>query len=269
VTHIRSAMSVEVVGTGMIARAFESHTAELPPAIICASGVADSRCTDPSAFQRERELVRELARRAVAQDARLVYFSGAPVYGPSTGKHAESDRPAPVSPYGRHKLECEAMIASCGARYLVLRLPNVVGAVGNPNQLLPSLVAQVAAGQVVVRAGATRDLLDVDDVVRVVRALIRRGATDTIVNVASGVSTPVQELAEQIGAILGVSPTFAIVDGGDRQEFSTVLVRSLLSDYPQFDADYPARILTRYVPSIYRALKQGELAGRPYVVHPS
>lgn len=262
-------MSLEVVGRGMIGRAFESHAAEIPTAILCASGVADSRCTDPSAFRRERELVRDLAGRAAAQDSLLIYFSGAPVYGLARGKHDETVRATPESPYGRHKLACEEMIAASGARYLVLRLPNVVGPVGNPNQLIPSLVAQVAAGRVLVRSGATRDLLDVDDVVRIVEALIRRGATDVVLNIASGVSTPVERLTAQIATILGVSPVLVFADGGDRQEFSTALVRGILPDYPSFDEEYPGNVLTRYVPSIYRTLKWGEPAGLSRIADPS
>ena len=262
-------MPIEVVGRGMLARAFEAHAAELPTAIVCASGVADSRCTDPSAFRREIELVRELASRAADRATLLVYFSGAPIYGPTPGRHRESDRAAPESPYGRHKLECEETIAASGARYMVLRLPNVVGPAGNPNQLVPSLVAQVVAGHVLVRSGATRDLLDVDDVVYIVGALVRRGAIDVVLNVASGVSTPVERLADQIAAILGVSPTISSVPGGDRQEFSTDLVRGLIPDYPRFNRDYPAEVLGRYVPSIYRSLEQRGPRSPTRVVDPT
>jgi nucleoside-diphosphate-sugar epimerase len=174
----------------------------------------------------------------------------------------EVGRPAPTSPYGRHKLECEEIIAASGAKYLVLRLPNVVGPAGNPSQLVPSLVAQAVAGHMVVRSGATRDLIDVDDIVQIVGALVRRGTTNATLNVASGISTPVEQLAGQIANILGVSPTFALVDGGDRQEFSIALVRSLLPSYPPFDQDYPAIVLNRHVPAIHGALKSAEHAGR-------
>jgi nucleoside-diphosphate-sugar epimerase len=247
-------MALEVVGTGMIARAFASQSANLAEAIVCAAGVADSQCIDPAAFQRERELLVRLARRAVARNALLVYFSGAPVYGPLGGPHTEIGPLAPQTPYGRHKVECEELIVASGAAHLVLRLPNVVGPVGHPNQLVPSLIAQIATGHVVVRAGATRDLLDVHDLVRIVGALVRKRTTNTILNVASGISTPVGQLADQIAAILDVSPTVAIVDGGDRQEFSTVRIRSLLPDYPPFGPHYPAAVLTRHVPSIHGAL---------------
>jgi NDP-hexose 4-ketoreductase len=247
-------MGLEVVGTGMIARAFASESASLPDAIVFASGVADSQCTDPVAFQRERTLLAELARRAVARKHPLIYFSGAPVYGLASETHAESSPVAPQTPYGRHKVECEELIVASGATHLVLRLPNVVGPVGHPNQLVPSLIAQIATGHVVIRAGATRDLLDVQDVVRIVGALIRQRTTNTIINVASGISTPVRQLADEIAAILDVSPAVSIVEGGDRQEFSTVRVRSILGEYPRFEPQYPATVLARYVPSISRAL---------------
>jgi nucleoside-diphosphate-sugar epimerase len=255
-------MAIEVVGRGMLARAFETQAPETPSAIICASGVADSRSADPSAFRRELELLRLLVHRAVTEDSLLVYFSGAPVYGPSIGRHTELDRPAPTSPYGRHKLKCEQWIVASGARYLVLRLPNVVGPVGNPSQLVPSLVDQAIAGRMVVMSGATRDLIDVDDVVGIVRGLIRRGTADAILNVASGTSTPVTRLAAHITAILGVAPVVDVVEGGDRQSFSTDLVRSLLPDYPKFDQGYPTVVLDRHVRSIYDALRSTEPARR-------
>jgi nucleoside-diphosphate-sugar epimerase len=247
-------MTASVVGSGMVARAFQTAAVDLPDAVICASGVADSRCTDIGAFERERALVADLAERATASGSVLVYLSGAPVYGPGDAVHAETDDPAPVSPYGRHKLACEQLVAASGASFLVLRLPNIVGTGGNPSQLVPSLVAQAASGLVTLREGASRDLLDVMDLVAIVALLLRAQVTDVVVNVASGVSTPIERLAEQVAAILGVSPAVEIVGGGDRQAFSTDLVRSLVPQYPTFDAAYPARVLGRHVPSIHRAL---------------
>jgi nucleoside-diphosphate-sugar epimerase len=108
---------------------------------------------------------------------------------------------------------------------------------------------------------ATRDLLDVDDLVAIVGALLGRGVADAVLNVASGVSTPVLRLTEDISAILGLSPTIVLVDGGDRQEFSIAMVRDLLPDYPRFHDDYPAQVLIRRVPSILRSLQERDVEG--------
>jgi nucleoside-diphosphate-sugar epimerase len=244
----------DVIGGGLLAAAFASAADTGLNAMICAAGVSDSRCTDESAFWRERELLRDLTGRARSRDAVLVYFSAAPVYGNVSDLRVESQDATPETPYGRHKLECEKLVAESEARHLVLRLPNVVGPGGYRRQLIPSLVDQALNGSVLVRTGATRDLLDVDDLVTVVAALLRQGVDDGILNVASGVSTPVPRLVELIAAALRVSPPVVMVDGGDRQEFSTAKVRGLLAEYPQFEPDYPGNVLRRRVPEIARAL---------------
>ena len=144
-----------------------------------------------------------------------------------------------------------------GARYLVLRLPNIVGPGGHPHQLIPSLVAQVLDGSVVTMTDATRDLLDVEDLVSTVAALLRRGVYNRILNVASGVSTPVSRLVEVIAGVLGTSPSVVSVEGGDIQEFPLSNVRELLPDYPRFESDYPVNVLRRRVPTIARFVRDG------------
>ena len=254
-----SVVRVNVVGTGMLARAFGTIATDVPAAIICASGVADSQTADTSAFRRERELLTTLALRASETHSILVYFSGAPVYGDHSRLHIETEPAVPRTPYGWHKLECERLVAGSGARYLILRLPNVVGSAGHPRQLVPSLITQALAGSVVVRTDATRDLLDVDDLVAITADLLRCGAADAILNVASGVSTPVPRLVEHIDSILGVAPAVTLVDGGDRQEFSIAMARELLPTYPRFTHSYPMEVLVRRAPSICRSLRERAL----------
>ncbi len=244
-----------MIGGGLLAGAFASAAMTGPDAIICASGVSDSRCTDEYAFQRERTLLHDLTGRARARDAVLVYFSAAPVYGGVRGFRVESEDATPETPYGRHKLGCENIVVHSGARYLVLRLPNVVGPGGHPHQLIPSLVAQTLNGSVVIWTAATRDLLDVDDLVAIVAALVRQGIHNEILNVASGVSTPVVRMFEVIVAVLGVSPSVTAIEGGDRQDFCTTKVRDLLLEYPSYAPDYPSTVLRRRVPAIARALR--------------
>jgi len=254
-----SVVRVNVVGTGMLAHAFGTIATDVPAAIICASGVADSQTADTSAFRRERELLTTLTRQASEAHSILVYFSGAPVYGDRSRLRIETGPITPSTPYGRHKLACEQLIAGSGARYLILRLPNVVGSAGHPRQLVPSLITQALAGSVVVRTDATRDLLDVDDLVAITSDLLRYGAADAILNVASGVSTPVSRLVEDIDSILGVTPAITLVDGGDRQEFSIAMARELLPTYPRFTDSYPMDVLVRRAPSICRSLRERAL----------
>jgi|BarGraIncu00421A_1022006.scaffolds.fasta_scaffold04213_4 hypothetical protein len=84
-------------------------------------------------------------------------------------------------------------------------------------------------------------------------------AVRKVLNVASGVSTPVSRLAEVIAETLGTSPSVLSTEGGDSQEFSTAKVRGLLPEYPRFEPDYPVNILGRRVPEIARALMDGAI----------
>ncbi len=247
-------MPCEVIGSGMLAKAFASSSLTTSNAIICAAGVADSTSADESAFRRERELLIDLARRAHGRDSVLVFFSGAPVYGGAPGPRVETAQTIPETPYGHHKLECEILVADSGGRHLVLRLPNIVGPGGHPNQLVPSLVAQTLGGSVTIRTNATRDLLDVDDLVSIVTALLDRGIHNTILNVASGVSTSAPRLAAVIAETLGLSPPVVSIPGGGQLEVSTAKARLLLPEYPRFEPDYPIGVLRRRVPAIATAL---------------
>ena len=250
-------MPFEVIGRGLLASAFASARTSIPQAIVCASGVSDSSCMDARAFRREQELLSNLAGVARNREWPLVYFSASSVYGPTSEIRVETRTPAPATPYGRHKLMCETVVRESGARYLVLRLPNVVGTAGHPHQLIPALVRQVLSGSVLVSRAATRDLLDVDDLVAVVHGLLRLGIDGCTLNVASGISTPAHVLVETISLSLGLSPKVIWTDDGERQEFSISAVRGLLPAYPEFAHDYPAGVLMRRVPQLARAITLG------------
>jgi nucleoside-diphosphate-sugar epimerase len=154
-----------------------------------------------------------------------------------------------VTRYGRHQAECEELIRSSRTLFLIARLPNVVGAPGNPQQLVASLVRQTLAGHVTVQSSATRDLIDVDDVVRLVLRLVDMGAMNETINVASGYSTPAAKIAETVAQLLGAKPHLVEVEGGDMQRFDVSRLASIIGSLP-FDGHYPMNTLARYVPRI-------------------
>ena len=129
-------MARTVEGRGLLAAGFLSGGPKID-ATLFARGVADSTCVDEAEYERESSMLREAVEAAAARRHPLVYFSSAPVYGRFDGREvAETDPPRPTSTYGRHKLACEATtVRTSPGPSLVLRLPNVVGPGGHPNQL--------------------------------------------------------------------------------------------------------------------------------------
>jgi nucleoside-diphosphate-sugar epimerase len=238
---------VIVDGTGLLGRAFLA-AGDGPDALIFARGVADSTCTDPAAFARETACIDEALERAANDGLRFVYFTGAPIYGRFDGPADEETALRPTSAYGIHQAASEERIRSHRAEHVIVRLPNVVGAGGNDHQLIPSLRRQVLAGSVVIQERAERDLIAAADVVRAVRALLEAGVTDRTVVVASGISTPVGQVATWLAEELGMSPRFDRRDGGEGQRFRTTLLRSLAPAAVDFPPDYARRLIAEHGP---------------------
>lgn len=233
----------------MIARAFREIGDPRISCVVFARGVGNSQTQDESEYARERSLLLSALEEADRRGAPLVYFSGSPIYGDFSKVVTEATPCRPVTRYGRHQVECEDLIRSSRTPHLIARLPNVVGTPGNPQQLIASLVRQTLAGQVTVQSSATRDLIDVDDVVRLVLRLVEIGAIDETINLASGYSTPAAKIAETVAQLLGAKPHLVEVDGGDMQRFDVSRLAAIIGSLP-FDGNYPINTLTRYVPRI-------------------
>jgi UDP-glucose 4-epimerase len=187
--------------------------------------------------------VLEAARRA---DVRLtVVASSAAVYGNDAPSPTSEDAPTrPVSPYGASKVATEAYALAAQATFglpaLVLRLFNIFG----PRQrsagaVLPSFIRAVLRGDPLPIDGdgsQTRDLVYVRDVCAVMADAFARGVSSSSpVNVGSGVTMSVRDLAEQVAAAAGVPPRFAARprrDGDVRDSRAdTTLLHRLFPDF--------------------------------------
>jgi nucleoside-diphosphate-sugar epimerase len=211
---------MEIVGNGFLAR--HLHVAfgnRFPDVTAIAAGVTRTADATPAEFTREAALVYDVTRRCRAAGRTVVFFSTASdsMYGATGATGAEDGPVFPTSAYGRHKLALEAVLAASGARYLVLRLSHVVGAGQRSHQLLPSLVTQVRAGQVTIFRHTHRDLVDIRDVLSALDGLLAartRDAVvnDAVVNIASGVLTPIERIIDGIERRLGTRAARRYVD---------------------------------------------------------
>jgi nucleoside-diphosphate-sugar epimerase len=249
-----------VEGHGLLGAAFARAGRREIPALVFARGVADSTCEDPVEYTRELDAVDASIGRAAELGLPFIYFSSAPVYGHFGPSPVSESGPArPTTAYGRHKAACEERVRASIGQTLIIRLPNVIGPGGHPHQLVPALVGQVLEGRVVVLDGAGRDLLDVDDVVRLTERLLDVGGPARLrdrgrtVNVASGICTPVDRIVRRIAALLGRAPVIERRRGGEPQHFDTLRLIELIGPLP-FDPTYPGRILDERVPAIAAAL---------------
>lgn len=225
-----------VVGHGLLGTAFLPRYGGDPGVVVFASGVANSSESDPRAFARERELLQRTRRGA--PEAKLVYFSTCSVDDPERRD----------TPYAVHKRAMEDLVREA-PRHLVVRLPQVVGRTTNPHTLTNALCnAILEGGLVTVWQFAERNLLDVDDVVAIVGALLDDdGLGSGTVVVAGPETVPVPTLVALFEKVLGrrartlVEPRGAhpVIDG-------TLAARYAARAGVSFTPGYTERLLRKY-----------------------
>ncbi|WP_421830109.1 NAD-dependent epimerase/dehydratase family protein [Larkinella sp.] len=209
-----------VVGNGMIARRFSAFD-DRDDILIFASGVSNSKENRASAFAREKKLVEESI--ASSENRLFVYFSTCSVTDPTEQG----------SPYVTHKLFLEAYIAGNCKNYLIVRASNVVGKTDNPHTVLNFFVNRIRNHEPFdVWQGATRNLIDVDDVYRIVTAYIGRGPGEwnQTINVANPYSVKPLDIVQAIEKQLGLKALYRLIDKGEPFEIDTTQSAAVLQD---------------------------------------
>jgi nucleoside-diphosphate-sugar epimerase len=147
---------------------------------------------------------------------RVVFASSSSVYGNSGPlPRVESGSPDPVSPYGVAKLAAERYCVSFSRVYpletIALRYFNVFGPRQDPRSqyaaVVPRFLTEAAAGRPVPIYGDGSQSRDFTYVANVVEANLRAAeaprGNGAVLNVATGRSVTVNDLADAVGAVLG------------------------------------------------------------------
>jgi UDP-glucose 4-epimerase len=110
-----------------------------------------------------------------------------------------------MSPYGRHRVECERIVAEQHAAGAVLRVFSAYGE-GLRRQVLFDICSQARSGRVLLGGNGTetRDFVHASDVARAVALAARNCLFDgTTYNVGTGVETSIERLAMLLVESLG------------------------------------------------------------------
>jgi nucleoside-diphosphate-sugar epimerase len=226
-----------VIGNGMVARAFSAGMLSFPHAIVFASGVSNSNCADTTQFERERaKLAISLAESSRARP--FLYFGTCSVYDPD----------AQASPYLAHKLEMEALALS-HPRGHVIRLPQLAGPNAPPETLVSALVSKIRQGsEIRIWANAMRNIIDVEDAVKIVDAWLVIGQTDArILNVANTLTVPVMHVVRAIESALNLVARVALIPKGAPYEINTEAMRAAANSAGvRFGPDYLEQTIRKY-----------------------
>ena len=168
-----------IIGNGMIANVFKENFLN-EDVLIFASGVSNSREIRNSEFIKEMDLVQNSILNF--PDKFFIYFSSCIVHN--------SD-----SKYSKHKINVEDFIIKNAKKYLILRLPIVLGKNQSKNQLIGYLYDKLYKKEVVeVYKQANRYIIDSQDLPRIVNLLITKGISNEIVEIAFNNSLFIDEI---------------------------------------------------------------------------
>lgn len=226
-----------VIGNGLMAKRFSAYQTN-PGVIIFASGVSDSKTTDPLAFAREINLVETTLKKY--PEAVFVYFSTCSIYDPFLKGR----------PYITHKIAVEKQIAESGNPFMIFRVSNVAGPIGNPKTIFHFLANAVKNGLPFdLWMHAYRNLIDVDDVFALVDYLVRQNSVQNIINIANPVSFHLPEMVGVMEFYFRKKAHFQKVEAGDFFHIDTAQVEEIAGPAGvDFDGDYLRRLLSKYYP---------------------
>ena len=148
---------MKIIGSGLIGSRFsDSHYSSSN--LIFASGVSASSCKSKMEFKRERDLLAYWLNKRPD----IIYFSTCSIEDPNLSDNE----------YVLHKQEMESLVLS-HPKGIVIRVPQIVGRSNNKNTLINFLFDKIYnQDEFDLYIGAVRNLIDIDDVVKLTNLLI-------------------------------------------------------------------------------------------------
>lgn len=226
-----------IVGSGLIARAFAVHQDALAGTCVYAAGVSNSSCNDLREFERERQRMLAAIADVSAEDL-FLYFSTCSIDDPA----------AQGSAYVLHKKAMEKLVAE-RKRHLILRLPQLAGATPNPHTLLNYLYARIVRSErFTIWTGATRNIIDVDDVASIATDLVvAEKACGETINIANSENSSIFDIVRSMESVLGHRAIFDIIDRGASYAIAVDRIQAALRRCRiAFSGDYLLRTIGKY-----------------------
>ncbi len=226
-----------IIGSGLIASGFKSLNIQHEKVCIYAAGVSNSLCFDKREFDREKQRLTENLERHRNAEC-FIYFSTCSV----------ADAELNQTDYVIHKLAMENLVRS-HPRQLILRLPLVAGVTANPHTLLNFLYARIVRGEPFpLWENAYRNIIDIDDVVKIVGLLINDiSLRNMTINLACPISYSVVEIVKLMESAVGKPAIYTLTERGIKCEIDIGLICSFIKGYNNhFNDGYITKVIGKY-----------------------
>lgn len=219
----------------MLAKAFV-HYNDDDNVLIFASGVSKSSEKDAAQFLREQRFLADALR--THRDKLVVYFSTCSVDDPDVC----------TSSYVLHKLHMERLIKGQHPRYLIVRLPQVVGRSQNRTTLINYLYDSILRDNAfTVWKNAVRSIIDVEDVAKIVSHIVKHGAIQSNLLNVTAVTHPVLDIVHLLEKIMKKKAIFTIIEKGTPFKIDDAESINIAKELGmEFNNCYLERVLSKY-----------------------
>ena len=227
-----------ILGNGMIASAMK--TIENTNFIFFCSGVSKSNEIDESAYLREKELLAQYYDTTKC----LIYFS-------SYFVNFESYL---AQRYYLHKLEMEHLIQENFKLFKIFRLPQVVGYSTNKHTLTNFLHNAIVSNlSINVYQGAQRNLIDLDDVVKVIEYTNQNNLfMNQSVNLIATQNYKIEDVIDVFEKIIG-KKAIQNIQPNQEKKFDILLSKELTQIYNLFKINFDENYLYAIVIKYYKS----------------
>lgn len=234
-------MNDMIIGSGFMAQNFHDQIQEIEKLNIClyAAGVSNSQTEDKILLTKDQNRIIDFSKK-FDQEKKLVYISTCCINDPSRNKN----------PYTKNKLHIESFIKEKFKKYLIIRLPEVVGKSDNKTSLTNFLYHHIKNKKnFEVWSKTKRNIIDIQDVVLITMSVLKnRFLNNTIINIANSMNYKIREIVENLEKLTNIKANYNLVDKGDENwqidisEISKIIKNNKIN----FNENYLYKTLKKY-----------------------
>lgn len=223
-----------VIGNGLLGNVFSLESDNYDDFIIFASGVSDSKNTDSNSSKREEDLI----IKTLSENTGLTFIYFSSILADTINND-----------YYRHKLKMEELVKLKAEKYIIFRIPQIVGFLGNQNNLFNHLVNNVKTNNTnIVYSNVERSIVDIDDL-KLIVDYCKDKTINEIINLSHIEKISIIDLCDKIYLKFGVEPKTLIKINPENQNWSvdnSKIIKDALINLKINTLNYTDKIIQKY-----------------------
>lgn len=200
--------STTIIGSGFLANSFKKHENLFKKLNICvyAAGVSNSLCQSKDLFEKDKDRLAGFSKQIDKKNT-ILYFSTCSIDDSSRNNNE----------YIKNKLIIENFIKLNFEKYLIIRLPEVVGYTKNENTLIKFFFNKIKNKQTFnLWTKATRSIIDIDDVIKILIDLLsNKKPGNKTINIANPLKYSSIQIVNTLEQLISTKAKYYLINQGD------------------------------------------------------